>query len=285
MTVSYTGGLNFTGPQKGETNWDTTVDAAYTQISAHDHSGSGNGTQITSTGLAANAVNGAAIRLNNNQGLRSRNAAGSADVEVFKLDTNNIVRWDTMFRFGANETLTANGAISATIPVTNLNGASLSMTLARTASADGCFKVIHNRASTTATITPDNTTGTNTFRLLSDGIALLILANNEWKVVYGYGCYISDPVTTAQTVAATISLTAPKITLSNAGAAALTINNDGFEGQECFMVNIGAGTWTVTFTGRPAASDVATILQNGSCMLKYANSMWHIIPGAGTTVA
>ena len=45
--------------------------------------------QIITRGIQNNAVNGEKMRLNNNQSMRARNAANSADVELFKLNAAN----------------------------------------------------------------------------------------------------------------------------------------------------------------------------------------------------
>lgn len=89
MAINYTGGLNFTGPSKGDVDWDTVVDTSNTKISAHDHTGGGKGVQITGAALAANAVGGAALRLENDTFLRGRNAANSADVNLIKANTTD----------------------------------------------------------------------------------------------------------------------------------------------------------------------------------------------------
>lgn len=47
MSKSYTGGLNFTAPTKGDTNWDMVMDAVFTAISAHTHNGSGTGVMLS----------------------------------------------------------------------------------------------------------------------------------------------------------------------------------------------------------------------------------------------
>lgn len=50
-------GLTLTLPSNGTRNWGTTLkNTTWTKISSHDHSGSGNGIQISAGGLAAGAV-------------------------------------------------------------------------------------------------------------------------------------------------------------------------------------------------------------------------------------
>lgn len=47
-------------------------------------------TQYTTKFIAGNAITGAKIRLNNNETMRARNAAGSADIDLFKLTTSDV---------------------------------------------------------------------------------------------------------------------------------------------------------------------------------------------------
>lgn len=79
-------GLTLTYPDAGTRNWFSTFKTYTEAISDHDHTGGGKGKQITASGLAANAVSGAILRLDNNQNLRARNAANSADRGILKLD-------------------------------------------------------------------------------------------------------------------------------------------------------------------------------------------------------
>ena len=59
----------------------------FVKIAEHDHSGSGNGTQLGTGSIAADAITGAKIRLDNDEYLRSRNFANSADINMIKIDT------------------------------------------------------------------------------------------------------------------------------------------------------------------------------------------------------
>lgn len=58
-------GLTLTIPTNGSRNWGTTLkNTTWTKISSHDHSGSGNGTQISAAGLAAGSVTSAKLANN-----------------------------------------------------------------------------------------------------------------------------------------------------------------------------------------------------------------------------
>lgn len=87
--VTTSGGLNFQYPTDGTKNYGATMVSTWNAISAHDHTGSNKGLQLGTNALQANAVSGAKIRLANNEYLRARNAAGSADVNLFKFNASN----------------------------------------------------------------------------------------------------------------------------------------------------------------------------------------------------
>lgn len=61
MSETISSGLTLTIPTIGEKNWSSVTTAAFTAISAHDHTGGGNGNQISTGAIAANAVTGAKI--------------------------------------------------------------------------------------------------------------------------------------------------------------------------------------------------------------------------------
>lgn len=85
-------GLTLTIPTRGDVNWETTIrNSCFVPISQHDHTGGGNGVQLGPGAIAANALTGATFRLNNNQFLRSLNAAASQDVDILGVDTSNRV--------------------------------------------------------------------------------------------------------------------------------------------------------------------------------------------------
>lgn len=486
MSKSYTGGTNFNWPTADENDWESTVDDALDTISGHDHTGAGNGTPIPASGIADNAittskiaddavttakiaddaVTGALIRLNNNQALRGRNAANSADVDMFKLATTDIMhlltglvfassetlsgngnsqalsmstvvtisnkgaggglaltlpdgvngqfkllvsinaapvtctptngptirlyqnswvlyyfmntRWWAITGPGAvntsdTETLTGSGAISLTVLRTVLNGASLAMTLAD--GVDGQVKYITNIASTAATVTPATTAGANTVSIGQNGTVIYVFQSGEWRailggtnaqitddietliangaasvstkftildgsslavtlangavgqekyffnnasstatvtpgntsrpntvsiaslgwcqyrffggewiVIPGPGCAVIDDIQAITASSGTYTVTTKTITFNNAGATTATFNA-GFANQEVYVYNIGAGTVTLTLTGRPAATDVATIVTGGSLHLVMINSLWQPFAGVGCTLA
>lgn len=100
--VTLSSGLTLQIPTKGTRNWaDTILDQTFKKISSHDHTGSGKGLQIGSSALSSNAVTTAKITadsvtdakilLANNAYLRGRNAANSADVNIFKVNASDVI--------------------------------------------------------------------------------------------------------------------------------------------------------------------------------------------------
>lgn len=208
MTVPYSGGLNFSWPQKGDVNWDGTVSTALTTISTHDHSGGGNGAQLTSNSLANNGVSGLKIRLTNAQYLRALSVDAVTDVNLLRLDSNDILEIARVSRFSSTETKVASGAISTTTSLTILNGASLAMTLA--AGQEGQIKWVVNIASTPATITPSPTLGANEVTLYQYGAVMYAYVSGEWRFIRGnpQGTTTNDNAT-AGDVGESISSTIP----------------------------------------------------------------------------
>lgn len=85
-------GLEVTWPDINERNWGEAFEEGFAiPVSAHQHTGNGDGAQLTTNSIADNAITGAKIRLANNVGIRSRNDANSADIEIVKLGPDNKV--------------------------------------------------------------------------------------------------------------------------------------------------------------------------------------------------
>lgn len=77
-------------PTIGSTDWaDTMRTDTFLKIAQHQHTGSADGAQLGTGSLVADAVTGAKIRLDNNEYLRARNAADSANVNMIKIDAND----------------------------------------------------------------------------------------------------------------------------------------------------------------------------------------------------
>lgn len=297
MSTNFTSGLNFSWPSKNETppGWWDVVFAALTKLSAHDHNeGLGQGKAIT---LDSNSVTDANLRLRNNQALRARNVLNSADVNLLKLDatdqlhilqalyldstlavTGNITS-SALTLLSSTETLAASGAISVSKHLTVLNGSSLAMTLA--AGSEGQIKYVVNIASTNATVTPAATTGANTVTLFQYGSAGWIYLSSEWRVFTTQQAVVTDDIQATTATSGTYTITAPTFTFNNAAGTTATFSA-GVANQEVTVFNIGAGSVSLTITGRPGASDVFTIATSGVLRLKMINSVWQVISGVNT---
>jgi hypothetical protein len=83
-------GLTLQLPNPNATNW---ADLARTHIaipiSAHRHTANGDGNQLVTDSYSNNSITGAKIRLANDDCLRARNFAGSDDVCLLKLNTDD----------------------------------------------------------------------------------------------------------------------------------------------------------------------------------------------------
>lgn len=190
MSKNYTGGTNYSWPVRSDlAGWDSVADAALTVLSAHDHTGSGNGTAIATAAIAANAVTDTKIRLANNAAMRARNNAGAADVDLFKLTTGDLLSILQAFIISSTETVTTSTGLALTKTISILNGSSLATTLAD--GTAGQVKIVVNIASSSATVTPATTAGTNTATLVQHGIVLYFYVSGEWRSVAGSGCTLA----------------------------------------------------------------------------------------------
>lgn len=88
--ITVTGGLTLQVPTRTTTDWDEVFLSEFAQkISEHDHTGSGRGSQLGTGALVDSAVDDRKVRLRNAQALRARNAAGSADIDTFKVNASD----------------------------------------------------------------------------------------------------------------------------------------------------------------------------------------------------
>tara|TARA_Y100000813_G_scaffold198003_1_gene184669 strand:+ start:2384 stop:3685 length:1302 start_codon:yes stop_codon:yes gene_type:complete len=79
--------LQITLPAKGETNWSDKVRVAFQKIGDHDHTGGGNGSQITTEALASQAVT--AAKLATDVKLSSLNQVQDTDTPI----TGHVLTW------------------------------------------------------------------------------------------------------------------------------------------------------------------------------------------------
>lgn len=87
-------GLTLVVPDSNATGWGQTfLNDFATPISAHNHTGGGNGVQLGASSIQANALNGTNVRLQNDTYLRARNAANSGDLSLIKADNSDVLRF------------------------------------------------------------------------------------------------------------------------------------------------------------------------------------------------
>lgn len=109
-------GLTIKVPTRGTTNWDSTMlSDTFQKISAHDHTGGGNGALIGAGALADDSINDLKLRLRNNEAFRARNFANSADVSILKLGTDDRVELNSFLHFTKSASLANNQAVVANI--------------------------------------------------------------------------------------------------------------------------------------------------------------------------
>lgn len=119
--ITYSSGLTIKSPTRGTRNYEQTMRTdTYQKISEHDHTGGGRGIQLGTGAIAADAINDLKVKLRNNQYLRARNAADSADINVLKVNANDLIE------------LGANVHITKTLSLTNNTTTTLGLTLAPT---------------------------------------------------------------------------------------------------------------------------------------------------------
>ena len=92
MSETLSSGLTLTIPTLGDTNWDELIrDQCFLKISEHDHTGGGKGVQLATGAIQDDAITDAKIRLTNTGWLTGRNAANSADVNIIRVNSSDVV--------------------------------------------------------------------------------------------------------------------------------------------------------------------------------------------------
>jgi len=127
ITLGTSAQLQIKVPTQGTTDWASTMQTdTFLKLAQHDHSGSGNGTQLSTGSIAADAITGAKIRLANDEYLRARNNADSANLNLLKANTSDKIVFNTDIATIAltnNTYLTArNQADSAYIDIVKVDG-------------------------------------------------------------------------------------------------------------------------------------------------------------------
>jgi hypothetical protein len=90
ITLGSSSELQIVVPTVGSTNWgDTMRTDTFLKIAQHQHTGAADGAQLGTGSIATDAITGAKIRLDNDEYLKARNAADSANISILKVDTND----------------------------------------------------------------------------------------------------------------------------------------------------------------------------------------------------
>lgn len=90
ITLGNSQQLQIKVPSPGDTGWaDVMRTDTFLKIAEHLHTGSGDGAQLGTGSLLADAITGAKIRLDNDEYIRARNAADSANINLIKVDAND----------------------------------------------------------------------------------------------------------------------------------------------------------------------------------------------------
>lgn len=122
--IIISGGLTLKVPTRGTTDWDQEfLDNFATPISEHAHTGSGDGAQLGAGSILDNAIDDRKMRLRTNEYLRSRNNAGSGDIDIIRADSNDELemaaqvwmdgtRARTLIAFNNNQAVAANLGVS-----------------------------------------------------------------------------------------------------------------------------------------------------------------------------
>lgn len=103
-------GIELTLPTNGTTNWGTSLkNTTWTKISQHGHTGSGDGNQISTNGLADNAVTSAKLAANFG-GTQAATLTPAGTTETLDFDNGNIQLLDLGSATG-DVTLTLSNAV------------------------------------------------------------------------------------------------------------------------------------------------------------------------------
>lgn len=113
-------------PTVGTTSWGSILQTdTFLKIAQHNHTGSGNGSQLGTGSLIADAVTGAKLRLDNDEYLRGRNNADSANINILKVNISDLIELGATvnnFNIKNNTYITGrNAANSANINMIKVN--------------------------------------------------------------------------------------------------------------------------------------------------------------------
>lgn len=303
MSETISSGLTITIPTIGEENWSSSIkDDCFTPISAHDHTGSGNGVQIATSAIATDAVTGTKILLANDQYLRGRNQANSADINILKVNTSDGVTITPATTISGavtlSSTLNVTGAVTLTVPLAVAQGGtgSTSAGAARTAlsaagsgansditSMSACTSIVGTSLVVRAGGATDlglGTNGADRWLVLAAG-HLVPNASNTYDIGLSGGNSVRTVYT--QNITATDLLT---ITGGPASDDHVIIQGAASAGSVILRTNAGSGG-QFTISNATGLVNLNTTIQGGNStkapQTVAPDDWWEIVNNAGTS--
>jgi len=92
ITLGTSSQLQLSYPTVGTTSWASTLQTdTFLKIAQHDHTGSGNGSVLGTGSIAADAITGAKIRLDNDEYLRGRDFADADNIDIIKVNSSDLL--------------------------------------------------------------------------------------------------------------------------------------------------------------------------------------------------
>lgn len=156
ITIGTTSQLQIKVPTRSTTGWDEVLRTdTFLKIAEHDHSGTaGMGVAIATAAIAADAVNDTKILLRNDQYLRGRNAANSANINIIKVNSSDTLTLGTTLANPTFTTPTLGVASATTINkytlTTPASGATLTIADGKTLTASNTLTFTGTDASSVA---------------------------------------------------------------------------------------------------------------------------------------
>lgn len=227
-------GLTIKVPTRGTRNWDAVVlTDTWTPIANHRHEGSGDGNQIRTAGIEANAITGAKIRLANDEYLRARNAANNADLNLWKANASDVLEQGLD---AANVSLVNTGVLrgrnaadSGYINLATLNGSDA---------------IVFGAASTNYTLpgdlAGDVSLSADATHSIADGTNKLLRSHQQFIRLYGSSSGYVD-LTSADTVGTPYTIKMP--------------DAEGTAGQFLSIATVGSNVVDLEFAAAPALAN------------------------------
>lgn len=239
ITLGTASQLTIKVPTIGSTDWgDTMRTDTFLKIAEHDHTGSGSGTALSTGSIAADAITGTKIRLDNNEYIRARNAANSGDIDTIKIGTND--------KLSISPEISTVVKLSNNISLQHRNGANSSYI--NTLLVNGLDQIEFGTNILSANLLTANITTTNT-SLVTPLTSAITLADNQTAITAGV-------VTLAPTEACSVHYRIVRNSVIQSGVLKFnygdTIPSESFHGTDVgvtFTVSTGTLNYATTSTG------------------------------------